>query len=84
MYSTLASVGILAGGVLSGYTGKMELKEKVGILTAGYSINAINVLGNQKLPLNPNIVPALFVAVPFVLGSAFCMGSLLGSAGKRV
>jgi hypothetical protein len=80
--SHLANLSILAGGVLNGYK-EMTLGEKWTLMSVGTGLNMIKVLGSQKLPLTSNIVPALFLGVPFIAGSAFCIGTVLGKAGRR-
>ncbi len=61
----------------------MPLSEKFTLMSVGYTMQAIHALSVQKLPLQANVVPALFLVAPLLTGSTFCIGTILGKAGKR-
>jgi len=79
----LVNLSILVGGGLNGYK-EMQFKEKLTLLSVSTGLHMVKFLGSQTIPLNPWTVPALFLGVPFLVGSTFCIGTVLGKAGKRV
>jgi hypothetical protein len=78
----LVNLSILVGGGLNGCK-EMQFKEKLTLLSVGSGLHMVKVLGFQTIPLNPSIIPAIFLGVPFLVGSTFCIGTVLGKAGKR-
>lgn len=74
-----------ASGALNGYQHKddgIPASYKYTIMSLTTILNMGKVLANQPVPLprTNNLLFSLFIGVPFITGSVFCTGNMIGKS----
>jgi hypothetical protein len=82
---TISNFSVWFVGLMNGYKkeeDKLPNSIKYGTMGITTVINMIKFTGNIKPPItNPgSILAGLFIGVPLVTGSVFCLGNFLGKA----
>lgn len=85
----LAWISTWAVGIINGYQHKenrLPASYKYGIISLASGLNIIKALGRQSIPIaNPNsLLIGLFVGIPFIAGSMFCTGNMLGKSIRHL
>jgi hypothetical protein len=74
-------------GIANGYEPTSITRfQQFTIMSVSFGMHAIKFLGSQKTPIpNPNtILASLFLGLPVVIGSTFCMGTVLGKSARSL
>ena len=77
-----------ATGVLNGYQKENPIPAsyKYTIMSLTGTINIVKALGSQSIPIaSPGIlIPSLFIGVPLITGSVFCVGTMFGKTVRHL
>lgn len=83
----LSNVTIWIAGIMNGYDStSVSNFQQFTIISVSFGAHVVKLLGTQPVPIyNPKLImTSMFLGIPLVIGSTFCLGTILGKSAHKI